>query len=671
MENTKSTNKNENLVEVIEKALDAKEEEDEAEFDKWFKSYVNSDEKEQSEKQNENSENDAENHDEVETNEENKVENKVSDEVESSNEDKVEPSGNEQTNEKQVSDEVEKSNEEEKIDEKQQIENSNNEPPVEIDTKNSNEENRIKHSDDEQIENQNSNEENKIENQESKIETENPNEEKQMSSTDEDKIENVENSNENEESKNEIHEDSNDISNETEQIDEKEESKNEIVETLNQQQTSTPDSHQSSVSHSTEGGHRRKVKKSKKQNTSSISINHSEQPIQTKEFQNASISIGEKSNEPPPSDEEVLEKIKKSKEKLVNDINEQVKEMEKNGNCKYIDPNSYTIGSDLSNVFYQYIIGKMFVPRNCAMTLDINEYINNTTIFKYNAFDSPNVGIQHPIPEKVIYMNKLNKLFNYTFSNPSSGDFHFSDLDTQITSFLYKYKDLGTTKLEYGMIKSLMGKLIICLNTSCELALRDNTKPRINSEFKQAIIHDIECMKYIQNQDGKLYVSWKTFLNALLSMGPDNLIYVHDNYVSLNTKLKTAYDKDFLTENLLANALKCYLPSVAINYFYAIKSIYLISRLLSIYIQNKLYLNKEFSEVVNDIYTIAVSGVIIYENKSFIFKQTPRSLPKYDKEITEQTKMYILNHLLTGGQYYILKMFEESLPIVASLLTQN
>ena len=88
-------------------------------------------------------------------------------------------------------------------------------------------------------------------------------------------------------------------------------------------------------------------------------------------------------------------------------------------------------------------------------------------------------------------------------------------------------------------------------------------------------------------------------------------------------------------------------------------------------IQNKLYLNKEFSEVVNDIYTIAVSGVIIYENKSFIFKQTPRSLPKYDKEITEQTKMYILNHLLTGGQYYILKMFEESLPIVASLLTQN
>ena len=77
---------------------------------------------------------------------------------------------------------------------------------------------------------------------------------------------------------------------------------------------------------------------------------------------------------------------------------------------------------------------------------------------------------------------------------------------------------------------------------------------------------------------------------------------------------------------------------------------------------------KEFEKIVNEIYTIGVSGAIMYENKSYIFMQMPRSLPKYDREITEETKMYILNHLLTGGQYYILKMFEESLPIVASLL---
>lgn len=374
---------------------------------------------------------------------------------------------------------------------------------------------------------------------------------------------------------------------------------------------------------------------------------------------------------PQPSDEEILQNIKSSKEKIITDINEQIKEMEANGNCKTINVDNYTIGSNLSNIFYQYILGKLFVPRNCVLTLDVNEYINNTTIFKYNAFDSPNVGMQHPIPEKIIFLNKLNNIFNHEFIKSSSGDFHFADLDKQLLSFIFKYKDYGTTKLEYGIIKSLLGKLIISLNTSCELALRDNTKPRINSEFKQAIIADIEGMKHIQSQDGKLFTSWKTFLNTLLSINADDYIYVHDNYVSLNAKLKTAYDTDFLTENLIANMLKCYLPSVVINYFYVIKSVYIIARLLSIYIQEKLYANKEFEVIINDIYTIGVAGVVLYENKSFIFKQMTRTLPKYDKEISEKTKLYILNHLLSGGQYYILKMFEESLPIVASLLTQQ
>ena len=344
---------------------------------------------------------------------------------------------------------------------------------------------------------------------------------------------------------------------------------------------------------------------------------------QVKNFPNGSIEIGDNANSKQPTDKEIIENIEKSKNKLINDINEQVKEMELNGNCKHIDPNTYNTNAKLFNVFYQYIIGKLFVPRNCVLTLDINEYINNTTVFKYNAFDAPNTSMQHPIPEKIIFLTKLNNIFNFQFVNSASGDFHFNDLDKQVTTFLYKYKDYGTTRLEYGIIKSLMGKLIIALNTSCELALRDNTKPRLSTEFKQAIIRDIECMKYIQSPDGKLYTSWKTFLNSLLSIGSDNLIYVHDNYPSLNTKLKTAYENDFLTENLLANMLKCYLPSVAINYFYVIKSVYIVSRLLSIYIQEKLYITtskkKSFEEIVNDIYTIATVGAIMYENKSYIF----------------------------------------------------
>ena len=410
--------------------------------------------------------------------------------------------------------------------------------------------------------------------------------------------------------------------------------------------------------------------------SSVINVNnniHNSESTSFKTCSSGSIEVAkEKTRE--PTEKEIIENITKSKNKLINDINAQVESIEQEGNYKKIKTQKYLPDSDLYGVYYQYVIGKLFVPLNCGLKLDTNEYINNTTIFKYNAFDTPNMSMQHTIPEKVVYIKKLNQIFDHEFINNKTGDFHFNDLDKQIVTFLYKYKNYGTTKIEYGIIKSLMGKLIISLNTSCELALRDNTKPTLNTEFKQAVIRDIECMKYIQSTDGKLYTSWKTFLNSLFSLDSDKLIYVHNNYKSLNNKLKTAYDSDFLTENLLANMLKCYLPSIAINYFYVIKSIYLIARLLSIYIQEKKYMKnnafKEFDDIVNDIYTIGTIGTILYENKVFILKQIPRSLPRYDKQISEQTQMYILNHLLTGGQYYILKMLEESLPVVASLLNQ-
>ena len=121
-----------------------------------------------------------------------------------------------------------------------------------------------------------------------------------------------------------------------------------------------------------------------------------------------------------------------------------------------------------------------------------------------------------------------------------------------------------------------------------------------------------------------------------------------------------------MVENLLGNILKCYLPSIALNYFYAIKSIYIIARLTSLYIQLGLFKGKSTEEVMNDLFVIGASGAIVYENKSFIFKQATRSLPGYDKPLSNETKLYILNHLMTGGQFYILKMMEESLPVIAS-----
>lgn len=318
------------------------------------------------------------------------------------------------------------------------------------------------------------------------------------------------------------------------------------------------------------------------------------------------------------------------------------------------------------NMLTDYLLGLLLIPQRNIHHLTMNEFINAVTTFKYDSYDSPNVAIEHSIPEKVAITSRLNSIFSHEFIDPAKGNFHFNDLDKQLLTFLHKHRNLGTLKLEYTMVKAFLCKLIIALNTSCELALRDNTKPTIGTDFKQAILPDIETMKKLQSNIGKTFKSWTTFLNTLLSIDSDNTIYVHNNNASLNDKLSLAFNNDFLTEHLLGNMLKCYLPSVAVDYFYAIKAIYIISRLTSVYIQKHLYLNKSLNAIVQDLYVIGASGIISYENKSFIFKQMPRTLPTYKNEITENTKMYILNHFFTGGQYYILKMVERSIPVLVN-----
>ena len=360
------------------------------------------------------------------------------------------------------------------------------------------------------------------------------------------------------------------------------------------------------------------------------------EPVVLQENEQARVEIGNKKSK-KLSDEELEQKISKAKTKLTNSIQDQVDEMIANGNCRQLDLTDYTPGSEKYNHFKHYILDSLLVPKRCITRFNLNDYINSTTIFKYNCFDSPNVAMQHPIPEKVIFTEKLNKIFNHTFVNPKAGDFHFSDLDSQILQFVAQHARLGTLTFEYQLIKASLGKLILNLNTDVELALRDNTRPTLNSAFKQVIVRDIQYMKYIQEPTGKTHVSWKAFLDTLLGLGSDKLIYVHDTYRNLNIKLEKAYSTDFLTENLLGNTLKCYLPSVALNYFYAIKSIYTIARLTSIYIQLNLFKNKTHEQVMNELYTIAVAGVLMYENKSFIYKQASRTLPSYDKPLSNET----------------------------------
>ena len=375
-------------------------------------------------------------------------------------------------------------------------------------------------------------------------------------------------------------------------------------------------------------------------------------------------------------EKEIQRELQEAKKKFAKDLEKRVEELEKSGTYNSINYDDYMEGSTNYNTFMQFILGKLFIPSECGNTLRAYDYINSVTTFKYDPYDSPNVALQHSIPENVVLLNRLNKIFNDDIISMSSNNYHFDDIDVQICDFLGKNKDIKSTVLEYTIIKSFMGKMMISLSTSSEMALREKNVPLIDSQFKQAVLQDLTMMKKIQSENGKLALSWNKFIENLFGLGSDNFIYVHDNYTSLNKKLLVAYNNDFLTEILVANTLKCYFPSVSINYFYAIKSIYITSRLLTIYttqlfekMANGIF--KSLETIMDEIHTIVSVGITIYENKNYIFKQMPRTLPSYKHKIEEKTEMYIINHIFTGGQYYLLKMFERSSPVLGNLILNS
>jgi hypothetical protein len=279
------------------------------------------------------------------------------------------------------------------------------------------------------------------------------------------------------------------------------------------------------------------------------------------------------------------------------------------------------------------------------------------------------MGVQ--VPEKVIYMDKLNKIFDFPFIDTAMNDFHFADIDLQLVKYLFDNRNIPTTILEYSMIKSVLGKLIINLNTDVELALRDEKTVRLDSTFRQCISKDMQLMRHFQDPNGKSAKSWRILTNAMLSLDGDSNVYVNHGISQLNQHLMNAYEHDFLCESLIGSMLKCYLPSIAFNYFYVIKGLYLTARFVSIYMTKRLFENKTAEQVCDDLETIGQIAVMIYENLAFVYKMIPRTLPSFKRELSKQTHMYITNHLLVGGQYYIMKMFCECLPILNTIMVEQ
>ena len=335
-----------------------------------------------------------------------------------------------------------------------------------------------------------------------------------------------------------------------------------------------------------------------------------------------------------------------------------------NVNMELIDENK--------NQYYNYILSGLLIPTTqLGRTLHINNFIRDITSYSsFDCFASPNLSFEYSPAERIYIMTRLNTLFDFQFMNVTNLDnITFENISSNISKFLSNYSNQQSIRIEHQIIKAFINKLIIALNTEEELAFRDNSI-RIDKQFQLAIANDLREIKSIlsTDQNNKITKSWNVFIEAFLSLGNEVQIFKFKDYADLNNKLRAANKTDFLYENLLGNMLKTYLPSIAYNYFSVIKIMYMLARFIGVYISNKIYSNRGSEEIARDLKVIAASCVITYENKNYIFKQMARTLPRYSKPLSEQGQMYITNHMIVGGQYYLLKYVEESISIIEVLL---
>ena len=324
------------------------------------------------------------------------------------------------------------------------------------------------------------------------------------------------------------------------------------------------------------------------------------------------------------------------------------------------------------NQYYNYILSGLLIPTTqLGRTLHINNFIRDITSYSsFDCFASPNLSFEYSPAERIYIMTRLNTLFDFQFMNVTNLDnITFENISSNISKFLSNYSNQQSIRIEHQIIKAFINKLIIALNTEEELAFRDNSI-RIDKQFQLAIANDLREIKSIlsTDQNNKITKSWNVFIEAFLSLGNEVQIFKFKDYADLNNKLRAANKTDFLYENLLGNMLKTYLPSIAYNYFSVIKIMYMLARFIGVYISNKIYSNRGSEEIARDLKVIAASCVITYENKNYIFKQMARTLPRYSKPLSEQGQMYITNHMIVGGQYYLLKYVEESISIIEVLL---
>lgn len=388
------------------------------------------------------------------------------------------------------------------------------------------------------------------------------------------------------------------------------------------------------------------------------------------------ISVGK-------GEEMTPEKLEEKRVQAIKNIKSKASELSKKGlefdGSVYDDP-------DETNKFLRMIVGCMMVPPNSiqaeAQTLHLDEaerwkistdeFIQKVSFYPdFKCFQAPPEKLLHSPDEILVICHGLNELFQFNFLDIHSTDFQFNEIPSRILKFTNKYTDLKTTAFEENFLKAIYSKIEILLNTNVETAFRSNSI-KVTNDFWTAFGGYLKEMEQIQGRQEKLRASWNEFIVALFSMRVKNQIYRHVSYSNLNEMLNTCYQPDgfLLIEQLVGNSLKCYFPTIIRSYFFMIRSVYMMARMVAIYSFLKLHKDKPKEQVRKELYEIGAICTIAYETKYHMWKSEERA-PIHglkNEEISPQVQEYARNHVINGGQYFLLKSIETSLPVIADSL---
>ena len=384
------------------------------------------------------------------------------------------------------------------------------------------------------------------------------------------------------------------------------------------------------------------------------------------------------------------EEAKKRAEKATDNIIKKAKNAANEEKDKRIDISEFAQDTDKYAFYYRLLNLPLYIPNECveaesrASEADIDrKYITLDSFVQeilgfehYKWQDLPPEKMCHDLSSTFLITKRMNKIFGFQFGNTESTNFRVEPLSENCIKFLHKYAALDDLTIEHMFIVTMLGKLEILLNTNVNVWLKSDIIT-VTDDVLKAFQPDIQDMIGIQVPDQMHHISksWNTFVSALFNLKSRRNVCFNiktQGYENLNHFLKNSYCYNmsppivnYQMEELIGNTLKMYSNSVIQSFFYAIRTLYIMIRLVSIYIQDE-HRASTVEDIAQDLSDIASFSVILYEQKYMQLKSIARSPSKIagGKELSGEAQLFIDNYIICGGQYFLLKAIEKALPSI-------